>query len=250
MAFNRKIFGDTFRRGQVPRYPCPRCENGRLRERKHALSLEEPAFSKAEHEHDDWEPDWTAERFSARLECDEPTCGEIVNVIGDTAVVEFMDDENGWHLVTVLAPRAMFPAPSLLSVPSSTPEPVHSELRRAFQLFWGDLGACANRLRTSVELVLDDLKVPREAMNKKGELITLDLNGRIQAFQKSDPDAAATFDALRMVGNLGSHTSDVSREAVLDALELYEDALAEIYGQRSKRLATLRTKIKSTKGKY
>ncbi|MNJ37918.1 hypothetical protein D3C77_327540 [compost metagenome] len=56
--------------------------------------------------------------------------------------------------------------------------------------------------------------------------------------------------ALRMVGNLGSHGDDVQREAILDAFEVFEDCLAELYGERTARLKQLKDKLITSKGKY
>ncbi|MNP87403.1 hypothetical protein D3C76_1882750 [compost metagenome] len=53
-----------------------------------------------------------------------------------------------------------------------------------------------------------------------------------------------------MVGNLGSHGDNVQREAILDAFEVFEDSLAELYGERSARLKKIKAKLISTKGKY
>ncbi|EEB85273.1 conserved hypothetical protein [Roseobacter sp. GAI101] len=85
---------------------------------------------------------------------------------------------------------------------------------------------------------------------KKGEMVDLDLNGRIQHLEKESPDQAQTFHALRIIGNIGSHTTELSREVLLDALELYEDALLEIYSNRKLYLDALKQKIIKTKGQY
>ena len=247
---NRRLWGRIFKKDSVPNFPCPRCGIGQLVADSKTMRIVEPTYSKSAHNLEEWEPDWTIERFSFSLNCSSSDCGEIVNVIGDTTVVEDTDEEVGWHLVTALVPRAMYPRPRMIEVPDGTPHQISEQLDIAFGLFWVDIGSAANRLRTSVEYLLDDLKVPRQGFRKDNSAFELDLNGRIQAFQKQDPTLGETFDALRMVGNLGSHTGELTQEAFLDSLEIYEDALAEIYGQRSKRLAAMRSKIISSKGKY
>jgi hypothetical protein len=118
----------------------------------------------------------------------------------------------------------MNPAPPLATIPPETPYSVANELRTAFELFWLNSGACANRLRISVERIMDEQKV-----------IGKTLFDRIDAFQKIEPEHGPTFDALRHVGNLGSHEGEVTREALLDSFEIYQHALAELFGKRAAR---------------
>ena len=49
--------------------------------------------------------------------------------------------------------------------------------------------------------------------------------------------------ALKIVGNAGSHTTKVTHDDVLDALEIVEHALAEIIDERSARIAKLASKL-------
>jgi hypothetical protein len=191
------------------------------------------------------------ERFIGVLTCDRGNCGEVVTVSGDTTLVEDFDEEIGWGLLTVLRPQALFPAPPIIDRPKEMPVEVDRELIKSFQLFWIDLNACANRLRVSVERLLDHFQVPRETLSKKvNKSERLDLNGRISIFEKQDADTAKTLTALRMIGNLGSHGDNVSRKVLLDAYEVYEDCLFEVFGKRKQRLEAIRQKIIQAKGKY
>lgn len=251
MAFKRSVWVEFFPRDNPPRYPCPSCEDGRLMSQKDSLYLGEPQYSRAQHSHDEWHPDWIVERYSLIFLCDREDCGEIVTTHGDTALIEEYDDEFGGALVSVFQPISFFPPPPIIALPQNLPAPVIQQMRQVFALFWIDIGSAGNRLRTSLETVLDDLKVARKVMNnKKGKMVDLDLNGRIQLLEKKSSDQAQTFHALRMIGNLGSHTNELSREALLDALELYEEALMEIYSNRKDYLDALKKKIISTKGNY
>ncbi|WP_299026185.1 DUF4145 domain-containing protein [uncultured Sulfitobacter sp.] len=251
MAFKRSLWMELFPRDKSPKFPCPSCDEGRLIARKDSLLIEEPKYSKAARSHDDWEPDWDVERFSLKLLCDHEDCGEIVFVHGSTSLVEDYDDEFGYVLVSVLQPSSFSTAPPMIALPKKLPASVIRQMRQVFALYWVDIGSAGNRLRTSLEGVLDDLQVPRQALSKKtGAMVDLDLNGRIQSLEKKSHDQAQTFHALRMIGNIGSHTTELSREALLDALELYEEALTEIYSNRKVYLDALKQKIIKTKGHY
>ncbi len=103
-------------------------------------------------------------------------------------------------------------------------------------------------------MVLDDQRVPRKTdkPNPKGKGL-LNLEQRILKFAEAagDPDAAASMDALRVVGNLGTHGERIKEQDYFDVLGIYEHALLEIYEQLSvKRKATqARLKGLNDKGK-
>lgn len=249
---DRKLWTGSFDPKRPPKYPCPSCENGRLNPVEDSVKIVEPTFSKKEHDHDAWDPDWMTERFSLALVCGDNDCGEFVTVTGDTSILEFYEEgPDGYEpsYMTAARPQAIHPAPPIISVPPNIPEPVLEPLRRSFALFWIDQGAAAARIRVSLERVLDDKLVPTESMNAQGDTHPLDLNGRIQLFEKTNPEEGQTFHALRMVGNLGAHGDVVTVETVLDALELYEDALEKLYSDKIKKLKAIQQKILDSKGK-
>ena len=248
--FNRDLWSGAYERSAIPKFVCPKCTEGRLTLDETSLSVKQPAYSVTDSKHPDWEPDWDIDRFSLRLTCDVATCGEVANVLGDTTVAEYMDDNQGWGLISLLRARAFFPAPPIISIPKEVPDAVRTEITKSFELFWVDLSSCANRLRVSVELLLDHFKIPRHGVDKKGKSIRLDLNARVSLFEKSDPEHAPTLTALRMIGNLGSHGDEVNRTPLLDSYEIYEYALAELCGQRKARIEQLRQKLILNKGKY
>lgn len=214
-------------------------------------AVQEPQYSKKASARPDWEPGWDTERFSLKLLCDDKECAEIVFAIGHTEVTEYFDEESEqWGLISMLNPNAFFPAPPLIGMEPEVPDTVGEEVRKSFDLYWVDLGACANRLRVSVELLLDHVQVPRTRTDKNGKSVRLDLNARIEFYERSDPDHAQTLTALRMIGNLGSHGENVNREALLDAFEIYEYALEEVCGQRKARIDALRKRLIASKGSY
>lgn len=247
----KSMWSGSYERSAFPKYDCPRCERGRLIGGVDNLSINEPAFSKVLGNDPDWEPEWETERFSLTLTCDNQDCGEIALAIGDTNTVEyFVEEDQVWGLVSLLRPRGIYPAPKIIQVDDDVPENIKRELNKAFELFWVDFNACANRLRVSIELLLNHLKVPATGVDKNGKTRNLDLNGRISLFEQTTPEHAPTLTALRMIGNLGSHGSEVNREPLLDAFEIYEYSLSELCGQRKSRLDQIRQKLITTKGNY
>jgi hypothetical protein len=193
-------------------------------------------------------PEETIERFVGLLVCDNHACGEVVAVSGDTDVVGyFVDGPEGseYEHSTLLRPKSMFPPPPLFSIPKSVPHLAVVQIKLAFQLFWTDLPSAASRLRTSLELVLDALKVPREVPSQKDTMTRLELFDRILNFANSatDPDSAESMHALRILGNLGTHGEPVPRELFFDALDIYEEALLEIFERKSDKLKAKRDRL-------
>lgn len=210
----------------------------------------ETKFSRRLRQDDEWEPDWTDERFSAFLECDETTCGEMVVVSGDTEVVpEPADDGLGHVLVTVLRPQSMTPAPPLFPLGFTLPWKVSNELKLAFHLYWADRGSCVSRLRTSLEVLLDDKGIKRDGVSAKSKPYLLGLAERIDLFEQKfgDADNAESMHALRIIGNLGTHGGDIDSESLFDAMDVYEDALLEIYEGKTAKLKAKKLKLKSIK---
>nr|WP_180166643.1 DUF4145 domain-containing protein [Stenotrophomonas sp. SbOxS2]NYT99499.1 DUF4145 domain-containing protein [Stenotrophomonas sp. SbOxS2] len=250
MAFKRDLWSGTYDKDHFPSFPCPMCLTGNARLNQESIDVKEPAYSAKNREDADWEPCWDVERFSLKLTCDDPECGEISVVSGDTSLTECFDEEDNRQVFFAhLHPRAMFPAPVLISIPELAPPEVRENIRLASSLYWMDPSSSANRLRASVEFLLDFLEVPRESM-QDGKARRLDLNARIAFYGKVNAEHASSLTALRMVGNLGSHGESVRREALLDAFEIYEYTLEELCGQRKSRIEELRQKLISTKGNY
>lgn len=244
----RDLWHTTFSRHLFPAFPCPRCEEGAMQFEPSSLKIVEPHYSSFAHGMDGWEPDWIEERFSATMLCTVSKCGEVVNISGDTVIAEVVDDNSDWSYEQQLRPKAVFPGLPIIFVHEDVPAEVSDEIEVSFSLFWMDLGACASRLRTSVERILDDFKIP--AVKAGGGF--LPLNDRIKEFKKIDPTHAETFDALRHVGNVGTHEDELKREALLDAFEIYEDALDELFVKvkHKAKIDMLKKKIIAAKGKY
>ena len=224
-------------------YPCPRCSKGRVRRGDNPVALTEPHHSQREHATDEWEPDWIRMSFTTMLTCDSVSCGEVVAVSGRAGVEGYEDyneygEPEGSGYSTWLKPVSMFPAPPLFPIAKNFPPKVQDELKLAFQLFWTDRSASTSRLRTSLERVLDEQGIATSAPDKFGKPHRLSLFERIDLFDKAsqDADTAESMTALRVVGNLGTHGDEVAQGDYFDLLDVFEDALAEIYEQKKAKL--------------
>jgi hypothetical protein len=247
MSVDITLWQETFAQDRFPPLRCPTCQKGTLALVKDGLKVIETGASKLARGRSDWEPDWIEERFSSFLICSHSTCRDLVVVSGDTVIVEEDDEEYGRRLASHLRPRSMFPAPYIIELVPEVPSSVRGELEQSFQLFWADLNSSANRLRTSLERVLDEIGIKK--YNRTGRRVSLPLANRITLFESVyGNDFSAIFNGLRHVGNLGTH-ANVSRVALLTAYKVYEHALTELFGRRGKKIEQLSKKLVKSKGK-
>lgn len=243
MAIDRQLWQISVSEDFDKAYPCPRCAKGLVTRGVFPVTLVEPQHSLDEHALEDWEPDWDTLSFTTMLTCGEVTCGEVVAVSGKASneYYELYGDlgepvEQGY--VTVLRPVSMFPAPPLFPISKKYPPKVQQELKLAFQLYWADRSASTSRLRTSLERVLDDKGIPTLSPPTNGKQKRLFLFDRIDLFEKAtnDSDSAESMNALRVVGNIGTHGDEVMDGDYFDLLDVYEDALLDIYELKKAKL--------------
>jgi hypothetical protein len=187
-------------------------------------------------------------RFAGFLYCELGFCGEVVVVSGqyrrEFQYDEGYDGEEVQHSITDHYVTRMTPAPHMIEIPKALSEECSTQIKEAFELFWVDLAACANRLRIAVELLLDFLSIARLAGRK-----TLTLHERIDLLDTAKPGHKEILTALRHVGNVASHEGEVNRGFVLDCFELLEESLVELVEDRRAKLTAKAQRIIAGKGK-
>jgi hypothetical protein len=232
----RHLWQDRYSQNNPPFWPCPACDRETMQPILKSLVVRQPAGAILM----GVKPTEGAHRFSQFFQCAIRECGDILVVVGH-ADLDPNPDSTSDHdkFIYTLFPFGIHRAPPVIEVPLETPDSVREELLISFKLYWADLGSCANRLRISVERALDELGIPTPGT----------LNQRIDAFKDVDADHAETFHALREVGNVGSHLGNVTRETLLDAFEIYEDALRNLFGGHKLRIESLKQSIRAAKGK-
>ena len=115
---------------------------------------------------------------------------------------------------------------------------------------WLDIGSSANRLRTAIEAFLNERKVPKTT-TKNGKRVPLNLHCRIIRFRIKNADAADSLEAVKWLGNVGSHANldSLTIDDLLDGFELFEHAIERVYVRRAERLSKTAAKINKLKGK-
>lgn len=210
---------------------------------KRTFASRETAESLRDRSEDAWEPDWIRSVFTAWAQCSNKKCGETFALSGSGQVEWNIGPEGEDVVAEQFEPLFCTPMPDIIEMPAKCPSDIHRELRLAFTLFWSSPAASAGRLRVVIEKLMDLVGVPTQMPNKKGKVADLTLHARLELYGKKNPGAGKSLMALKWIGNTGSHDSTVSREDLLDSLELIEHVLGEIVGERSKRMASIAKKL-------
>ena len=228
MTFNRKIWLNW-----EIRKPCPTCNIGILNTPTKGLLENE---TEASREMNSYGRNYTDYVFSIHLKCSN--CGETVAVSGIKSEENYpSDEEQGCQ--KAITPLFFYPAPKIIEIPKSCPRSISNILNETFGLYWLDLSSCANKIRISIEVLMDEQKIPKT----KG----LTLHNRLELFKKSNPSVSKFLMAIKWIGNAGSHFSEIKKEDVLDAYELLEFALEQLYNDREQKLIELSEEINKNK---
>jgi len=226
MTVDRSLFANTF--ATLPEWPCPTCGKGHLKADNDALLNQETGPSKAAHEHDAWEPEWIERRFVGLLTCNFGNCGDLVAILGDVSIIEEYsydhDGEPTQEFNERFMPRSLAPAPLPIRPPEDTPELVKDALREAAGLIWQSAEGAANQVRQAVEHLMDEQGVTKSTLSA-----FLSLHNRIKEFEGKDAKNAEILLAVKWLGNSGSHAGGLTREDVLDAFDMIELVLVNLY---------------------
>jgi len=246
MAIDRNIWkGNLTPTGKI-NWPCPSCNLPRLKLVPDSLHKIESRASLLEHDEGSWEPDFISGRFICLLKCED--CNESLAIVGDW----WIDEGEVWNeeisdvdfdYFDTFKPSFVSVPPPIIELPKTLPDDVKEQLTKSFQMFWTDAESCANRVRASVEKLLDHLKIRRKRIAKSGKRVALSLHERIEDFKSKDNSLGENLMAVKWLGNAGSHSSSIQKDDLLDGYEILEHVLSEIYTQRTKRIATITKQI-------
>ena len=249
---NRDLYKRSFILQDPPIYSCPQCSIGILR-------LNEDSFKKYTTfdldemlKHPDFEPDWIDYIFNCVFECNNHKCdGKVVctgrgNVDFDIDIDNDGQEYQEWN--DCYRPLFFHPNLKLINIPENTPDNIKKILNKSFELFFTSPSAAANLVRISIEEILTDQDV--NLYSKKDSSKKMSLHSRIEEHL---PDKYQTIkdhlEAVKWLGNAGSHSGEeLSLDDTMDAYELVEYVLSEIYRSTSYNLDRLTQEINTFKG--
>lgn len=228
---NRELWGRNFFSKSEPiNYPCPNCDQGQLEFKELNSEISATGRIQDYYGYDDG-VDYS---FSLHLTCNNKDCLEEVFAIGNGLRYHSVDEnpetgeleetgEINYH------PNYFYPNLQMIEIFEEVPSPVRKQIRLAFSQFHCDLSSCANKMRSAIELILDDLKAPRKRKTRKGMQPFNNLHDRIEHFGKSKKKISDLLMALKIIGNEGSHVGGLNKADILDAFEFLEIILEFTY---------------------
>lgn len=182
------------------------------------------------------------------LVCDNEACQQPVCVAGRGCVEHVQTGPYEDEYIDSYYPEYMNPSPALIRLPRDCPQEVSDELAKAFISSWGDFPASANRIRVTVERLLDSLKQRKTRTIRKGKRERLALHDRILGMPAKYKALTDPLLAIKWLGNVGSHTDKITRDDVFDALDILEHVLEELFDKHRRKLRTLVQAINKEKG--
>lgn len=240
----------TFEQDKPIVWPCPTCHSTALQLDPENLKTLETKETHDYKKDEDFEWSFTQFRFVGFLQC--RACNESVSMQGSCHLEErweynYYEDHPIKTYVEIYEPVYFIPAMKLITIPGTCPDNIKSSVVQSFYLFFSDLDACVNRIRTTIELILNSKKVRKTSPKSRKTKLTL--HNRIIEFGKNNPDIANYLLAMKWIGNSGSHESEVlTRTDILEVYELLEKALQLLYTDTEKRLQKISKEIIARKG--
>lgn len=252
---DRKLLKLPFSLNRTPFWVCPTCLKGVLQIKKDTFAKEERRDSR-NHSHEAWEPEWIEYVYTCLLECTNDQCKEVVASTGIGSVESDLYQDSKGDLAQdfseLFTPKYFEPHLRLFTIPTGCAKSVSIPLNESFRLFFSTPSAASNNVRIAIENLLTELKVRRFNV-VRGRRQFVNLHQRINLIPPKFAHLKEFFLAIKWLGNAGSHATGedviaVSLDDVMDAYELTDQILQEIYAPKTKRLTTLAKKINKKKG--
>jgi len=226
-------------------FPCPKCFIGFLA----GVEILKQMTEDGKHMENVGYPHGLDNIFSGILRCNNYLCKHLVSVNG----LLISDIQTGYQkpdgeyvekTLKIYHPKFFFPNLRMFALTEDIPKNIVKLIDQSFSLYFVDNNSCANKIRITIEYILDDLKAPTKRKTRKGKIETIpNLHQRIQHFSKKKPKVCRLLLALKIIGNEGSHSTDTTVDDVLTALEILELLVEMIYIKNDNRIETIAKQI-------
>lgn len=254
MKIETRLYERFYELGYLPDWICPQCKSGKLVCPEKGIKTFEYKASKDEREADGWEPEWIRGSFVGILNCSNSKC-KCTTVISGSMFVEqavVSIDEPPYHTMEAaehIVPNYFNPPLEIIPIHDYYKTEIVNCLKESFKLFWIDNSACANKIRVTVETIMNEQKVAKTTKNKKGERIQNKLHNRLEIFEKSNPEVAHLLFAIKWIGNEGSHEINaLQRDDIIIAYEILYQALERLYNDHPVKVMKMAKRINKNKG--
>uniref|UniRef100_UPI0040477047 DUF4145 domain-containing protein n=1 Tax=Shewanella baltica TaxID=62322 RepID=UPI0040477047 len=232
----------------LAQWECPTCKKGIL-EVKDKLSIEETASTLTSHDHPVFDYEWVTYTINGILKCNNSRCSETVAITGTGKYDQhFYLDDHGQHQehhYISFKPVFFYPPIKIFNVIPTVPEEISQMLLKSFALFFCDDNACGNRIRATLEVMLDVLKVPNSSDDGK----FLPLAARLEKINDITQPLKDKLTALRLLGNAATHGEGLLlRKDNVDAYKLLAHVFDKLFPATENDLDVLSAGIIKNKG--
>ena len=234
-----------FREGRSSEITCPTCGTGKINilgkfeshQTKNTIELQRQEYCDFMKLND---------KFSGLLKCDNEYCNDVVAVCGNAFPEPEcdIDEGNRQKYYKCFQPEFFSPSLKIFPLKNEYPARVKEILEKSFSLFLVDCDSCGNKIRISIEALLDELGIEKE--NPKNDK-TYNLHQRIEKYQKINANLGELMLSIKWIGNYGSHDDSISKSDLLDAYEMINYILDDIYDNHAKKISELAKTINENK---
>jgi Domain of unknown function (DUF4145) len=249
MPINRDLFKQKFTETNIPAWECPYCKN-HLNLVPDSLKSRDTRSSGENRDDPDWDPDWIQGRFCALFICNK--CNDVFFVAGIRTLDHTHIDDGVYVDVTYYQPTHLQPAPLLVPLNKDIPDNIREQIKRASELYWCDLNATVNILRSIIELMLTNMGIKQHETvigKSKNFRRRLSLHERIKLFQNKVRFAnlGIHLEAAKWIGNEGTHAGNITHDDVFDFADILELMFEEVYSERTANLVKMSRDINKRK---
>jgi hypothetical protein len=236
MTIDRELWKKPFTKDNFPLWICSCCNTGVFEIEKDKFHSVFDGSTERVKSHPAFDPDWVSLRFCGILRCNNKNCLESASISGTGVVkeeVSFESIEPELNYIEYFTPEYCFPPPAIFKIPEKTPEDVATEIIQSFSIFFSQAGSAGNKIRNSIEKLLDHQRIKKTTLNKIGKRVSLSLHQRIIEYDHKNSDLSKNILAIKWIGNSASHTRGLDIDDIFDAYDLLSHVLTEIYDNRS-----------------
>ena len=253
MSIDKSIFLKKYY--EIPEktsFICPECNEGKLDILEKNVQLVEYNKSNIEaQKYEDFDIDWLKYSFHGFLVCSN--CREKIVFAGKSSVnCRYYFDENdsdsfsGPDYYNKLEIEYIERPPNIIEINTKLPQEIKELLIESFKLFWIDINSCANKIRISLEMLMDLFQVKNYRI-KNGKRKFLSLHEKICLFSKNDTSLENILISIKWIGNYASHKDKITKADLLDGFYLLEYALDKIFNNKEKSVLNIAKKINKNK---
>lgn len=241
IEIDRKKHLDEFTLNDFHFFKCPKCKQGYLEIDRETFESEMTQGSKEAYELTN-EISLCTLLFHCYLRCNNKKCQSLHVMSGEGRTEEHLGyDEDGMEMMSYpefYAIKYIDPSLNIIEISEKIPSDIKATLEESFLFFWIDCSSAGNKIRKSLEIIMDNLNID------KGNLHT-----RIKKFGEKYRELSEMLMGVKWLGNFGSHEDGLTRDDLLDAYEVLDYVLHDLF-LRDKYFDQIKRKASNLTKKY